>query len=310
MPRGARIALIGAATGLALLFVIWYAAFHVGVVEHADQSILHGFAGLRRPRVDRITRFIANLCDPVPYVYFAAVPVLVALARRRPRVAAVVAMILLGANVTTQLLKPLLASPRATTLFGYPEVAPASWPSGHATAAMSLTLCAVIVAPSRLRPFVAALGAAFAVAVCYSFLELGWHYPSDVFGGFLVATTWTFLGVSVLYALPARRARPATGLSRELAKQVSVREALGPPAAVAIGALTLAGLLVLERPHAVVAYARAHEAFMIGATAIAALGLALTTGVMLALRQGGQAAPATGSARAPRGAPGRDSHRG
>ena len=28
--------------------------------------------------------------------------------------------------------------------------------------------------------------AAFAIAVSYSFLELGWHYPSDVLGGFLI----------------------------------------------------------------------------------------------------------------------------
>jgi len=300
-------ALIGAGTGVALLIVTWYAAFHIGVFERADQSILRGFAGLHRPRVDRITKFIANLCDPQPYVYFAAVPVLVALARRRPRVAAVVAMIVLSANVTTQLLKPLLAAPRATTLDGFPVVAAASWPSGHATAAMSLALVSVIVAPSRLRPFVAALGAAFAVAVCYSFLELGWHYPSDVLGGFLVATTWTLLGVAVLFAAPARRPRLATaaggtsrataagGTSRATAagatsrepaaKPVSIREALGPPAAVMLGALVLVGLIVLARPHAVVAYARTHEAFMIGATVIAALGLALATGVMLALRR-------------------------
>jgi membrane-associated phospholipid phosphatase len=283
-------ALIGAGTGVALLIVTWYVAFHIGVFERADQSILRGFAGLRRPGVDRITKFIANLCDPQPYVYFAAVPVLVALARRRPRVAAVVAMIVLSANVTTQLLKPLLAAPRATTLEGFPVVAAASWPSGHATAAMSLALVSVIVAPSRLRPFVAALGAAFAVAVCYSFLELGWHYPSDVFGGFLVATSWTLLGVAVLFASPARRPRLVTargGTSREpaAAKPVSIRESLGPPAAVMLGALTLAGLIVLARPHAVAAYARTHEAFMIGASAIAALGLALATGVMLALRR-------------------------
>ena len=95
--------------------------------------------------------------------------------------------------MTTQLLKPLLAAPRPITLLEFPVVAAASWPSGHATAVMSLALCSVLAAQARLRPFVAALGAAFAVAVCYSFLELGWHYPSDVLGGFLVAAAWTLL---------------------------------------------------------------------------------------------------------------------
>jgi membrane-associated phospholipid phosphatase len=211
MPRRSRLALFGAGIGVTLLIVTWYAAFHIGFVERADQSILRGFAGLHGPRVDHLTNFIADLCNPQPYVYFAAVVVLIALLRGRPRVAAAVGLIMLGANVTTQLLKPLLAQPRAGSLLGHPTVFAASWPSGHATAAMSLALCGVIVTPARRRPYVAALGAAFAVAVCYSFLELEWHYPSDVFGGFLVAATWTLLGVAALFYLDGRLVRRAGG---------------------------------------------------------------------------------------------------
>ena len=105
-------------------------------------------------------------------------------------------MILLCANETTELLKPLLAGPRDPV--GGRRLSDASWPSGHATAAMSLCLCWVIAAPARLRPAVAAVMAAFAVAVSYSFLELGWHYPSDVLGGFLIAAVWTLLGIAAL----------------------------------------------------------------------------------------------------------------
>jgi membrane-associated phospholipid phosphatase len=283
MPRRAQPAALGACAGLLLLIITWYLAFHVGLFERADQSIFRGFAGLHRPRVDRAAHFIAHLCNPNPYVYFAAVPVLVALVRRRPRLAIAIGAIILGANVTTQVLKPLLAEPRASSLFdGLSPVAAASWPSGHATAAMSLALCSVLAAPARLRPAVAALGAAFAVAVSYSFLTLSWHYPSDVFGGFLVAGTWTLLAVAVVFTLDARRPR---AVAREPDARPSIREALAPPAIAAVGALALAGLVALARPHAVVAYARAHEAFMVGAAAIGVLGLALATGVMLALRR-------------------------
>jgi membrane-associated phospholipid phosphatase len=285
LPQRARLPLIGAGAALALLVATWYAAFHVGVFEHADQSILRGFVDLQRPRLNRITQFVADLCNPRPYVYFAAIPVLVALARRRPRVAAAVAIIILGANVTTQLLKPLLAEARVVSLSGFPVFYANAWPSGHATAAMSLALCSVIVAPARWRPYVAALGAAFAVAVCFSFLELAWHFPSDVFGGFLIATAWTLVGVAAIEAAEARWPRRAGAPSRELVQPVSLGEALGPPAAALLGALVLAGLLVLARPHAVVDYARSHEAFIVGATSIAALGLALATAVMLALRR-------------------------
>ena len=44
-------------------------------------------------------------------------------------------------------------------------------------------------------------------------------------------------------------------------------------------------VVLIARPTAVASYARAHEAFVVGASAIAALGLALATGVMLALRK-------------------------
>ena len=46
------------------------------------------------------------LCDPHRYVFWAPVVVVVALVRGRPRVALAVAAILLGANVTTETLKP------------------------------------------------------------------------------------------------------------------------------------------------------------------------------------------------------------
>ena len=44
-------------------------------------------------------------------------------------------------------------------------------------------------------------------------------------------------------------------------------------------------VVVLIGPHDVVSYARAHEAFVVGAAGIAALSLALSTGVVLSVRR-------------------------
>src|SRR6185312_7077744 len=145
MPRRARTALIGAAGGVLGLALVWYVSHYTGAGKHVDASILRGFADLTRPRLDELTNFIAALCDPSPYVYLASVPVLVALLRRRPRVAVMIAVVLLCANETTELLKPLLIAPREVGPFGV--MYNSSWPSGHATAAMSLALCAIIAAP-------------------------------------------------------------------------------------------------------------------------------------------------------------------
>src|SRR5436305_2850280 len=143
-----RRALIGAGCGAALLILTWALAFHVGVFKRADQYVFNGFGGLQRPHVDSIATFIAKLCNPRRYVYLVGIPILMALVRRRPTVAAAVIMIILGANITTELLKPLLAQPHASAyIVGGGHVSPASWPSGHATAAMSLALCIVLAAP-------------------------------------------------------------------------------------------------------------------------------------------------------------------
>jgi membrane-associated phospholipid phosphatase len=286
MPVRGKNASIGAGVGIVLLALTWFAAFRVGFVEHADQSILRGFEGLHRPRVNALATFIAHLCNPSPYVYLAAVPVVIALVRRRPRVAVAIVLILLSANATSQLLKPLLAQARPS--FAFPPVGPASpaaWPSGHATAAMSLAMCLVIAVPARLRPLVAALGAAFAIAVSYAFLTLGWHFPTDVLGGFLVAATWTLAGIAGLSALEARYPQLHPAGSDTLAVQASMGETLGPPAAALVAGIALVGIVALARPHGVVSYARGHEAFVVGAAAIAALGLMLAMGLALALRR-------------------------
>jgi membrane-associated phospholipid phosphatase len=283
MPRRARLALSGACIGVLLLVAIWYAAHYIGFIRHADASVLNGFVGLGRPRLNRLTNAIAGLCDPKPFVFLAAMPVLVACLRGRPRVAITLAVILLCASETTELLKPLLAGPR-DPVAGV-QLSDASWPSGHATAAMSLCLCWVIAAPARLRPAVAAVMAAFAVAVSYSFLELGWHYPSDVLGGFLIATVWTLLGIAAL-ALYEQRQTSATA---DLPVRFSLAEALGPPALLAAGILLLAAVIVVARPHQVITYAQHHTWFVVGAAVIGVLGLSLASGLMLMLRASGGA---------------------
>jgi membrane-associated phospholipid phosphatase len=281
MQRRAKFALIGAGIGVALLFVTWFAAFHIGFIERADQKIFSGFGGLsHRPQLNTLANRIADLCNPKPYVYFCALPVLIALARRRARVAITISGILLGANVTTQLLKPMLAQHRADSLLGTilpPDAA--SWPSGHATAAMSLALCLVLACPGRLRPAMAALGAAFAIAVSYSFMTLGWHYPTDVLGGFLIAMTWTLLGVAALFAADARMRRAEL----TSADPVPTSVALGPPAATLAGALGVAAVVTVTRPTAIVSYATAHQTFVIGAVGIGVVALLIATGFMLAL---------------------------
>ena len=134
----------------------------------------------------------------------------------RTRAGIAVGAAVLGAEVTAQALKQVLAFQRPYPADHY--LPAASWPSGHTTAAVSLLLGLLIVLPPRLRPPVAVLGAGFAALVGASLLLLGSHYPSDVLGGVLVATAWCAVAFAVSGSDPApieartsRSLRRATG---------------------------------------------------------------------------------------------------
>jgi membrane-associated phospholipid phosphatase len=126
-------------------------------------------------------------------------------------VAGAVAIVMAFAPLSAETLKPLLAHPHAAA--GAVRIGAASWPSGHATAALTVVLCAALVAPSRLRPLVGGLGGIFALAVGCALLILAWHMPSDVLGGYLLATLWMAVAVAALRSAD-RRWPPRTHAAR------------------------------------------------------------------------------------------------
>ena len=279
MPRR-QLWLLLAAAGCALSAAFVYAAAAFSShLQFVDAAADHGFIGLRRPSLEPIAQAVAHSVDPAPLVLAAIVLVGVAIARGRYRVAAAVVAILVGANLTTQFLKPALAHSHFEPSLIADRIGPGSWPSGHSTAAMAIALCAVLVAPARLRPAVAAVGAAFAVAIAYSLITLGWHWPSDVLGGFLVAATWTLMAIAGLREADVRW---AAGTGRGAA--LRLRQAVTPAAVAGAAALGAVGLLVLARPSAL-GYMAEHPAALTGALAIAALGTVLATGLALVLRR-------------------------
>jgi membrane-associated phospholipid phosphatase len=190
---------------------VWALAELVPAIHAKDAVALYEFTTLNGPSVQSPLRFLLHLLDPSLFILWAIALVAVALAGERPRSAAAVAAVLALAPFTSEQLKPLLAHHHDT--FNFVTVNAASWPSGHATAAMALVLCAVLVAPRRLRPLAAVLGGAFVLAVSVALLVLAWHMPSDVVGGILVASAWMALAVAALRAseraFPPRRSRPA-----------------------------------------------------------------------------------------------------
>jgi membrane-associated phospholipid phosphatase len=250
------------AVGVALTGLLTYL---VPIAADRDVATLNGFLGLNRPRLEPVLYDVASLADPGPYAVAGLGLALVALARGRRRVAIAIPVVLLASGATTQMLKQVTAAPRFDGWLDA-HIADASWPSGHATAAMTLALCAVLAAPPRWRGAVAAAGVTFAVAVSFSILALGWHFPSDVLGGYLVAAFFALLAVAAVGGLEP--------------SPVDARPAIGVAVAAA-----LAGVVVLaEAPATVLRYAASHTTFIVGAMAIAALATALTALLATGLR--------------------------
>ena len=108
----------------------------------------------------------------------------IAVLRRRYAAAAAAGAVVLGANVTTQLIKA--TSDRSD--FGFLTVA--SFPSGHATVVASLVLAALLVAPGQALTTVSLIGSAATIVTAAATLVASWHRPADILGALLVSLAW------------------------------------------------------------------------------------------------------------------------
>ncbi|MBA3301917.1 MAG: phosphatase PAP2 family protein, partial [Thermoleophilaceae bacterium] len=204
MLQKPRTLLLMAAAAGGLFVVALVAAYWIGFVEWMDGAALEGFLSLRGPRMDWVAHRTAALANEGPFILLTAAIALIAYERRGPRYAAAIGIVVPLAAATSQVLKPLLAHPRTHDYLGSAQISDAAFPSGHATASMTLALAAVLVAPRAWRPLMAVVAAVFTLGVSFSLLILGWHFPSDVLGGYLVAVTWALVFLAGLRAADAR----------------------------------------------------------------------------------------------------------
>jgi membrane-associated phospholipid phosphatase len=193
-----------AATSVLLLVIGYLVAVHTRFGQRIDTASLEG-----RTMDFAVQEAVGRALDTVnvtSLVIATGALMVVAVLRRRPRLAVGIGVLVLGANVTTQVLKDVLDRPRL--LDGAPSLT--SFPSGHATVAMSLALALVLVVPARLRVPVAVVGLAYAIAVGAATLTSAWHRASDVLGADLVSLAWA-AGVAAWLVAPSA----AAGFARD-----------------------------------------------------------------------------------------------
>jgi membrane-associated phospholipid phosphatase len=270
------------AVGFGVLMALAYAP---GPPRTLDASALQGFAALQHTGLAAYAERVIPIGDPAQVVLIGAALAAVAVARGRPLLALGVVGLLAGTSVGSQSLKALLAHPRPDSFTGIAHLYPGSFPSGHSTAAMALALAGVMVAPPRLRPLAAVVGGAVALAMGFSVVLLGAHFPSDVVGGYLFAAG---ASLCVVAALRSAEARWPAASGRRLVSGVTkgIAEAgvatVGVTGAVVVGIVALMGLARLPQ---IADYAQQHPAMALVAPAMAAASAVVVGGVTLALRR-------------------------
>jgi undecaprenyl-diphosphatase len=147
-----------------------------------------------------------------------------ALVTGRLRLVAIVAVVLIGATLFTDVVKDLVARPRPPGVHlvdatGY------SFPSGHSlNSAATYGLVAVVAwrsaAPLLARRLAVAVGLIVPFLVGLSRIALGVHYPSDVLGGWLAGIAFVAAGATTIVLVramvPAPLHRPRATVSPDV----------------------------------------------------------------------------------------------
>ena len=185
-----------------------YGALWIGVVApwswlaSADTWILHRFHdyGVNHPAWISAWRVSSDLFSPTSLRIAGLIGIVVALFRRKPRLAGFLALTVLLAGPVTAAAKALSDRPRPETALAH--AASSSFPSGHALAitvgVLALgTLLWPRVGPSMRVPLIVG-GAALIFVVGLSRVVLNVHHPSDVVAGWALGLLYYLLCMQLL----------------------------------------------------------------------------------------------------------------
>jgi undecaprenyl-diphosphatase len=169
-------------------------------LERFDRWALHALVRRRRGVSSHVLRTVTHLGD-MGVVVGVAAAVSLGLLPGLENAGVVAAVALVVSHGFVQVLKRTITRPRPRLPVGVRSLVAApdrfSFPSGHATASLSVALPIAAALPAPLAALV--LGSALLVGLsrCY----LGVHYPGDVLAGWLLAAAAVLLAPPLLAGL-------------------------------------------------------------------------------------------------------------
>jgi undecaprenyl-diphosphatase len=163
-----------------------------------DIPILLAIHSTAHPQLDRFAELLTKTG-----VFWGVFPVAIGLTlflliRRRWHQAAFFLMALLGSAVINRTAKVLLHRVRPQLWTSPAPEFDYGFPSGHAMSSMTLVAALVILSwKSRWRWVALIVGGLYVLAIGWTRMYLGVHYPSDILAGWMASIAWT-VGVSLL----------------------------------------------------------------------------------------------------------------
>ena len=190
--RGSLLSLscLAATIGLWALFV----CTHTG--QTLDAMALEG-SEIGSHYVSDHARALLSMVSMPAAVILVVTILVIGLLRRSHRRAIWAVVAVVGANLTSQILKyQVLWRPDFNITERWDNAN--TLPSGHTTMAASAAVALVLLSGRRWRALSAWAGALFTIAMGYSTLVCHWHRPSDVLAGVLVPVGWGAVAVAEL----------------------------------------------------------------------------------------------------------------
>jgi membrane-associated phospholipid phosphatase len=164
-----------------------------------DEPILQAVHATATATLDRLAQGITRLGSPWILPPLAGLIAIALAALKRWRSLLYILLALPGCTLLNVVLKELWKRDRPFLWdSGTPRPHGFSFPSGHAMTSVALVaVLLILLGSSHWRPWAIASGVLFVLAIAWTRLYLGVHYPSDILGGWLVAIAWT-VGLSLL----------------------------------------------------------------------------------------------------------------
>ncbi|GAB4131315.1 MAG: phosphatase PAP2 family protein [Cyanobacteria bacterium J069] len=190
--------LLGVGLPLAGFGLLGYGVWRLGEFPW-DGPILQAIHMTATATLDRLATGVTRLGSPWILPPLAGLMAIALVALKRWRSLLYILLALPGCTLLNLALKEFWKRDRPWLWdTGTPRPHDFSFPSGHAMTSTALVvLLLILLGSSRWRPWAAAIGVLFVLAIAWTRLYLGVHYPSDILGGWLVAIAWT-VGLSLL----------------------------------------------------------------------------------------------------------------